>query len=375
MAAGLCLRSLRNLQQLDPGFEPSRAIAASLDLGLNNYNDAAAGAFFEQLLDRIRSRPGVEAAGLSTDTPLDGGRMGMSIGRVEGWESKPGERGLSARLNIISSGYFRALGVRLVAGRDFGPQDSEGALKTVIVNEAFAQKFWPGQNAVGKHLYQPGPNGQPEEAWEIIGVSANTASHELQAPRTPTMFRPVTQWTQKALSVTVRMAGAPQAGAALIREAAQALDANVPLYQIRTLEEQRNNSLSYQRLAATALAGFGLLALLLAALGIYGVLAYAISQRTREIGVRMALGAQVRDVISLVIRQGFGLAVLGLLLGLAGAAASTRLLQSFLFGINPLDPATSGGVGALLLGAALLACYLPARRAAQVDPMEALRHE
>ena len=373
-AAGLCVRSLRRLQQVDPGFEPAKAVVASIDLGLNNYDEAKSQAFFRELLDRVRSLPGVESAALSKMTPLDGSSIGMSIDRIEGYEPPPGE-GASARLNMISDHFFRASGIRLLAGRDFGAGDAAGAAKTVIVNESFARRFWPGQTALGKRLYQKMSRDQPEEAWEVVGVVASTAAQNLQAPRAPTMYRPWLQWPDKSLTLTMRTGINTSAAISALRATVKSLDANVPLFQVRTLEEQRDGSISLQRLAATALTGFGLLALLLASLGIYGVLAYAINQRTREIGIRMALGAQLRDVVTMVVAHGFRMALLGIALGLAGALSAARLLRSFLYEVHPLDPLTFGAVAALLISAALLACYIPARRAAKVDPMQALRHE
>lgn len=373
-AAGLCVRSLRRLQQVDPGFEPAKAVVATIDLGLNNYDETKAQSFFRELLDRVRSLPGVEAAALAKMTPLDGSRIGMSIDRIEGYEPPLGE-GASARLNMISGDFFRASGIRLLAGRDFGAGDAAGAAKTVIVNESFARRFWPGQNALGKRLYQKMSRDQPEEAWEVVGVVASTAMQDLMAPRSPTMYRPWLQWPDKSLTLTIRTGINTAAAISALRATVKSLDANVPLFQVRTLEEQRDGSISLQRLAATALTGFGLLALLLASLGIYGVLAYAINQRTREIGIRMALGAQFCDVITMVVAHGFRMALLGIALGLMGALSAARLLRSFLYEVHPLDPVTFGAVAALLISAALLACYVPARRAAKVDPMQALRHE
>ncbi len=371
VGAGLCLRSLQGLQRLDPGFEPSKVVLLSFDLGLNDYSDERAGQFSDRLLERVRALPGIEAAGLATATPLDGNLGGMSIDRLEGHEKKPDDRP-SADLNQISPGFFRSLNVPILMGRDFAASDAGTGLQTVIINHAFAQRFWPGQNPVGKHLYQ-GAFGAG--TWEIVGVARDVASHQVQEAPRPMMFRPLAQWPAKALTLSVRTAVEPSAVIPALRGLVKSLDANVPVFNVSTMTQQKNGTLALQRMAALLLSGFGALALLLAALGIYGVLAYSVSRRTREIGVRMALGARIADVLSLVMRQGLALVAFGLALGLAGALVLTRLLRGFLYEISALDPLTFACAVFLLAAVSLLACWLPARRAARVDPMVALRHE
>jgi ABC-type antimicrobial peptide transport system permease subunit len=247
----------------------------------------------------------------------------------------------------------------------------------VIVNEAFAQSYFAGADPVGKHVFQHVPEGEPAGGLptEIIGMVQTTRSGQLTDNPRPAMFFPVAQKPELALTLTVRTGVDAGATLAQLRGVVKSLDANVPVFDVRTLAQQKNSSLAMQRMAATLLSGFGALALLLAALGIYGVLAYSVSRRTREIGVRMALGAQLSDVLRLVMRQGLGMVILGLVLGLAAALAVTRLLRSFLFEIQPFDPLTFGSVVALLGVAAVFSCWLPARRAARVDPMVALRAE
>jgi putative ABC transport system permease protein len=316
----------------------------------------------------------VEAASLARGTPLDGNRMGMSINRIEGYELKPGER-LSSDLNMVSSDYFRTFGVMLLAGREFNATDTPTGPRTVVVNAAFAQRYWPGENAVGKRLFQFAGRTQTEEAWEIVGVVGSMASRGLRKAPRPMMFRPIAQVPGKSLTLAVRSALEPSAAIGMARDVVKSLDANIPMFRVQTMAQQKSGALALERMAATLLGGFGLLALLLAALGIYGVLAYSVSRRIREIGVRMALGAQISDVLALVLRQGLLLVGIGATLGLASAVAATHLLKSFLHEINPLDPFTFGIVVALLALVAFVACWLPARRAARVDPMVALRYE
>jgi putative ABC transport system permease protein len=347
-------------------------VLMSFDLGLNKYTQPAAMDFYDRLLERVRTLPGVEAAGLASNTPLNGSSFGTSIQRIEGYQFE-GRGGPSADLNLVSPDYFRSLSVPFLRGRDFNDQDAANGARVVIVNDAFVRRFWPDQNPLGKRIYPHGPNGATE--MEVVGVIETTRSRRLTDGPRPAIYFPLKQEPVQALTLSIRTGLAPPATISLVRGMVRSLDANVPAFGARTLAQQKNGSLAMQRMAATLLGGFGVLALLLAALGIYGVLAYAVSRRTREIGVRMALGAQVADVLSLVLRQGLGLTATGLGLGCAAALAVTRFLRSFLYEVTPVDPLTFGVVVALLAAVSLLACWLPARLAARVDPMVALRHE
>jgi predicted permease len=378
VGAGLCLRSLRKLQAIDPGFEPSRVVVMSFELGLNHYTVPAAEAFYERMLERVRALPGVEAASLTNRAPLGGGSGSISIARLDGYEKRPGEVPV-ARMNVVSPDYFRTLGVKFLGGRDLRTSDTAAAPKVMVVNEAFVRRFWGGQDPVGRMVYLHGPGG--ETPVEVVGVVGSMRSQNLAQEPSPTMFfsgaqqYPMPQHYVQGKTLAVRTGLEPGATIAMLREVSRSFDENVPAFNVRTLAEQKDQSLSLQRMAATLLGAFGALALLLAALGIYGVLAYAVRRRTREIGIRMALGAQVADVLRLVLRQGVVLTAAGLVVGLAGAVAGTRLLGGFLYDVKPLDPLTFAAVVALLACTALLACWLPARRAAKVDPMVAVRYE
>jgi predicted permease len=372
ISAGLCVRSLQALERLEPGFEPSRVVLLSFDLELNNYATAQAKGFYERLLERVRTLPGIEAASLGLTTPLSGRAPATSVERVEGYQPGPNEHPFG-EFNIVANDYFRALGVSLVRGRDFNSSDGPGAPPVVIVNDAFVRRYWPGQQAVGKRIFQHGPNGGT--ATEVVGVVQATHSRQLTDSPRPALYFPFAQKADFALTLAARTGLEPGGTIAMLRELVRQLDAKVPVFNVRTLAQQKDGSLALQNMAATLLSGFGVLALLLAALGLYAVLAYAVSRRTREIGVRMALGAQVADVLAMVLRQGLRLLAAGLLLGLGGAFAATRLLRGFLFEVQPLDPLTFGAGAALLAAVALLACWLPARRATRVDPMAALRME
>ena len=371
VSAGLCVRSLAKLQNIDPGFEPSRVVLMSFNLRMNNYTQPQATDFYDRLLERVRTLPGVEAAGFGADTPLNGSEAGISFKRVEGYQHQ-GRGGPSADLNTVSPDYFRCLSVPFLRGRDFNATDGQGGARVVIVNDAFVNRYLAGQDPLGKRIY-PGSDTAPP--LEIVGVVSTTRSRRLTDGPRPAIYFPLTQQPSLARTLSIRTGLAPAATISQLREVVKSLDANVPAFGARTLAQQKNSSLALQRMAATLLSGFGLLALMLAALGIYGVLAYAVSRRTREIGVRMALGAQVGDVLRLVLRQGIGLTVAGLMLGLVGAFCATRLLRGFLYEVKPLDPMTFLIVVVILALVAVAACWLPARRAARVNPMVALRSE
>ena len=372
VCAGLCVRSLQKLQQRDPGLEPSRVVLMSFDLGLNNYSKTQAKDFYDRLLEGARTVPGVEAASLAMTTPLSGRTPSQSLERVEGYQPALRERPIGD-FNIVADGYFRTIGLSLLAGREFLASDIHTAPAVVIVNEVFAHRYWPGQNAIGKRIWQHGPNGGT--AAEVVGVVAGDSSRRLNEVQRPAFFFPLGQKSEVALTLVVRTGLEPSGTIAALRGLVKSLDQNIPVFGIRTLAEQKDGSLALQRMAATLLGGFGFLALLLAALGIYGLLAYSVSRRTREMGLRMALGAQGSDVLGLILRQGLGLSVAGMALGLAGAVGVTRLLRGFLHQVQPMDPLTFGATTAILFGVAVAACWFPARRAARVDPIVALRSE
>jgi predicted permease len=371
VGAGLCVRSLQKLQGIEPGLDPSRVVLASFDLGQNQHSQQQAKAFYDALLKRARTLPGVETASLSANTPLTGGGWRTGAGRIEGYVPKPDEDD-HLMANVVTDRYFRTLGVRLLAGRDFSGNEAANGPKAMIVNDAFARRYWPGQMAVGKHIFPDGTDSAPTE---VVGVVETLRYGVLADAPEPVMYFPLAQRPEMSLTLSLRTGADTSVAIAQLRGLVRSLDANVPVLGVQSMAQKKDGSLALQRMAATLLSGFGVLALLLAALGIYSVLAYSVSRRTREIGVRMALGAQVVDVLGLVLRHGLGLAGLGLLLGLAGAFGATRLLRGFLYEVQPLDPLTFVSVVALLAAVALFACWLPARRAAKVNPMIALRAE
>ena len=371
ICAGLVLRGLQRAQLLNPGFVPQHAIEMSFDLSLQGYDGPRTREFKRQLLERVRALPSVEYAGVSNSVPLS-----MSINNNSIFvEGAPQERGANipqAMTSGASPGFIAALGADLLEGRDFIEQESEKRQREAVINETFARRFWPSQSAVGKRFSLESGAGP----WvEVAGVIRDGKYFSLSEDPTPFVYLNLRPENGSYLTLVVRTASDPQSVIGALRGEFQQLDANLPVYSVRTMTEHMALPLFPARIAAMLLGGFGLLALVLAAIGIFGVMSYAVSQRTREIGIRMALGANAGGILKLVVGHGLKLIMLGLGLGLAGAVAGTRLMSSFLYGVSATDAVTFAVIALLLTGVALLACYVPARRATKVDPMVALRYE
>jgi len=372
VTASLCVRSLAKLGKLDMGFEPSRVLMLAFNLGLNQYTTNQAAQFHEQLLERSRALPGVESVALGANTPLSGSMWSMTVERVEGYQPPEGMKPM-AGVNFITPGYFHTLGVPLRRGRDIEPGDDASSPLVALVNESFASRYFAGENPVGRRIFQHGPDGGVPT--EIIGVVETTAGRNLENGPVPMMYFPLAQRHENDITLLVKTAGEPASLAAAVSAAAREIDPNVPVFKIRTMEEQKSRSLSMQRMAATLLSAFGVVALALAAMGVYGVLAYSVNRRTHEIGVRMALGAGRSEVLGMILRQGMKLVLIGLGVGLAGAIATARAMGGFLHGVGHFDPLAFGLMVATMAAVSALACWLPARRAALVQPMTALRHD
>ncbi len=369
ICAGLFLRSLRNASAIDPGFDADNLLAMSMDLGQQGYDEARGKQFNAQLLDRVRALPGVLAASLADALPLDlgGSRRGITI---EGYSAQPGED-MEIYSSTVAPGYFETLRIPLLQGRTFDAQDRPEAPGVVLINEAFARRYWPGQPPLGKRIQmgsvREGVNDAP--ALTVVGVVRDGKYNSLGEDATPFFYANLAQRYASSPTLIVRTAGNPTDALATVRNEVATLDKNLPLYDVKTMRQHLGLSLLPARLAGSVLGIFGLVALLLAAAGIYGLMAYTVAARTREIGIRMALGANMLAVLRLVIQQGMKLVLLGLTIGLVAAFALTHLLKSLLFGVSTTDPVTFAGIALLLLFVALLACWIPARRATKVDPM------
>jgi putative ABC transport system permease protein len=371
VGAGLLIKSFVRLQEVRPGFNPHNVLMGMVALPGAKYKDQQFAEFFRQLKERLENTPGVQAVGGAINIPL--AASGYSIGRAFIPEGRPLARdeAIDANFSTITGDYFKALQIPLLAGRAFELRDNAEAPKVVIINETAAKRnFGSPTAAIGKRLSIWRDEQFPRE---IIGVVGDTKASSLTGENGAQIYVPHLQDPQwNFMAMVIRTAGDPAAFAPTFRREVQALDQDQPVYSVRTMDDVVMNSLGTRRVSMQLFAVFAGAALLLAALGIYGVLAYSVTQRTQEIGIRMALGAQKSDVVGLIIRQGMLLAVIGVVVGLAGAFALTRLIASLLFGVDATDPVTFAAIPLLLLFVALVACYLPARRAARLDPKIAL---
>jgi putative ABC transport system permease protein len=377
VGAGLLIKSFWRLTQVDPGFKPEKVLSLSLTLPAAKYPDAAqVNNFYNQLVERISVLPGVEGASIAYDQPLQSNWVdGFSI---EGRPTTTGEK-LSANFNPVSWDYFRTVGTEILSGRQFTHHDDQDHPGVVIVNEAFARRYFPHEKPIGQRLKLNPPariwRNERFTSFEIVGITRNVKSAGLNAEPEPTYYVPSTQAPLQDMTILVRTQSDPTAIVPALRSAVLAIDPNQPVSNINTLEKLMADSIAQPRLNMLLMGLFGALALILAAVGIYGLLSYAVTQRTQEIGIRMALGAKMADVLKLVMKQVIVLALIGEVIGIAGALALTRVMRGMLFGVTPTDATTFVVVSAVLLGVALLACYFPARRATQVDPLVALRYE
>ncbi|MDB4950697.1 MAG: permease [Gemmatimonadetes bacterium] len=360
LSAGLFQRALHRAVRTDLGFDPRGVLVATFDLGPYGYDGARGAGLQRQLLERVRGLPGVTAAGYARVVPLmgrmttDGFVRGRSLGQVD--------------FNRVSDGYFAAMRIGLVRGRAFDARDREGAPRVMVVNESAARAWWPGEAAVGQTF-----NEDPKTGYQVVGVVRDTRFHELDEPSLPQAFFPTAQAYQPEATLHVRTQGDPEAILPAVRRELAALNPNVPLVGVGPLSRQVGLAFLPQRLGAIVAGSFGIVGLLLAAIGLYGLVGYVVAQRTREMGLRMALGATSGNVLRLVLREAGVLVALGVVLGSAAGLGATRVLASLLFGVSATDAGTFLIGPAVLATVALLASYLPARRATKLDPMLVLR--
>jgi len=374
--AGLLLRSFERLQRVDPGMRPEHLLTAVVNVSATKYSsDAQVAQFFTNLIERLKSIPGVEAAGLATSNPLRGSGFTFSFATKELISLEPSQQP-SAAYYAISPDYFRAAGIPLLQGRYFTAADAAGAPRVAIISQALARRFFKDKSPIGQQIFigSGAPTKEPIFR-EVVGVVGDVKDDGLDAEGTAANYEPYMQNTFNGMTVFVRTTSDPLKFVSTLRSAVYAVDKDQPVATIATGEQWLADSISDSHLRTVLLGIFAGLALLLAAVGLYGVMSYAVTQRTQEIGVRMALGAQRGNIYRLVVGQGMLLVFVGVLLGLGGALALTRLLKRFLFEVASTDPATYLAVSALLITVAALACFVPARRASRVDPLVALRYE
>lgn len=367
VCAGLFIRSFRLEQNFNPGFNPQGVLLESYDLGAVGYSKNSGMEFHRQLLAKLDAIPGVKSAALASWIP-----MSMNISEVnvdvEGYVPQLHE---SMKMDVadVSPEYLRTMQISLIAGREFMVSDTDKSQLVAMVDQEFVRRYWPSQDAIGKRVRQDG------KWYTVVGVTSNFDNDHLGQKPKPFVYFPLFQDYTPLAAIHLRVSGNPLAYVSAAENAVHSLDADLPLSDVATLQSRIELNTTTQRIGGIFVGGFGILALILAAVGVYGVLAYTTRQRTHELGIRMALGAEPRGIFAMVLRQGAMLAFVGIAIGLAASFLLTRALTKELFGVSPTDPLTYAGVAILLLAVALLACYIPARRAMRTDPMVALRHE
>jgi predicted permease len=372
--AGLMARTMYRVLQEEPGFRPDHLLTLRFDLSGPRYSDLARRqSFYNEVITRLESTPGIEAAAFTRALPIGGSEEG-NLFTVADQASPDRTHQPQGPITAISSGYFQTLGIQLLQGRAFTEADSANSPPVIIVNETLARRFWPNQNHIGKRLKLGWPES-PTPWCEVVGVVADVKQNGFIAPTLPQAYFPLTQLPRTQLYLVVRTKTEPAVQTAAVRAVVRTVEPELPLYQIRTMEEVFNRVLLTQRAALGLLGSFAALALVLAVIGIYGVMSYAVAQRTHEIGLRAALGARPRDLLKLILANGMKLASVGAGCGLVAAGALTRLMERLLFGVSPTDWLTFAAATGVLTLVALATGYLPARRAARVDPLVALKSE
>jgi predicted permease len=373
IVAGLFVRSLRGVQNSDMGFDPAHLLNVTLDPNEIGYTEVQGRAFYRAMLERTRALPGVESASLAAVVPLSDSVQGSDLA-IPGYVTSANQEAPHAEDNAVSPNYFATMRITLSRGRDFTDADNENSPRVVVINQAMADRFWPGQDVLGKSFALTSGLKHPVT---IVGVVQNSRMSQLYGAFEPIFYLPVTQSYVSTQTLQIRSERSVQDTVAEVRAIAQSLAPAIPLYGVRTMTEALHggNGLLFFEVGASLAAGLGLLGLILAVVGVYGVMSYAVSQRTQEIGVRIALGAQKRDILRMIGSRGAVIVASGLTVGLLAALAVGRLVSDFLVGITPSDPITYVGVSFLLATVACLATYIPTRRATKVDPMVALRYE
>jgi putative ABC transport system permease protein len=372
IGAGLMIRSLHGLQNVDPGFEAKNVTTMKMYLPVQKYNLQQRAEFYKELLRRLEALPGVQYVGAINQLPLGGGRSDRTF-LIEGMD--PGREVPDEEIRAVSPQYFHALGIPLLKGRYFNENDTETSPKTLLINQAMADKYWRGQDVVGKRMaYYGGPNS-PVEWREIVGVVGNVRHFELSTKPKPEVYAPFLQFPRAFMYLVLRSTLPPATLASEVRREVQSADKDQAVYDVKSMDQIVATSIQKQRVSTLLLGVFACLALFLSSVGLYGALSYSVTQRTRELGVRMALGAQRGDVLRLIISKGMMLVAFGTAIGMVLALMVTRVLSSFMYNVSTRDPLTFMAIPAILAAVGMLACLLPALNAMKVDPVVALRYE
>jgi putative ABC transport system permease protein len=375
VGAGLLMKSFQRLQDVDPGFKPEHLLTMQISLPATKYKDPQqVDSFFQRALDKIKALPAVQSAGVSTSVPMSGFNSAGSFG-IEGRTVAPGEMSPWGNRWFAGASYFQTMGVPLVKGRYFDDRDVSDAPPVAIIDETMERKFWPDEDPIGKRIsFQRNPQGNP--IWrEVVGVVGHVKHKGLEGESPVQYYIPHRQLPINTVFLVARTAVEPESLAGSVRTAIQEVDRELPVFRVTTMEQMVADSMAQRRFSMTLLGIFALVAMILASVGLYGVMSYSVTHRTNEIGIRMALGASVSDVLRMVVGQGMGLSLAGVVIGLVGAFLLTRVMRTLLFSVSATDPLTFAAVALLLAAVSLLACFVPARRATKVDPMEALRYE
>lgn len=374
VGAGLLVKSFLHVQQVNPGFNPEGMLTMHLSLPMTKYSEAPQRAnFYKQVINDVRALPGVQSVGAVSVLPLSGGGSSGSF-RIEGRDVPPGQSSPHGARWAATPDYFKTMGIPLIRGRYFEDRDTSEALPVAIIDQALAQKYWPNEDPLGKRIVFEGTRDNP--LWrEIVGIVGHVKHTDLEGESRAQYYMPHQQRPQPNMALVIRTPNDPNALAGSVRSVIKSADSDLPVFRVRTMDQFVADSMTQRKFALLLICVFACLALLLSAIGLYGVMAYSVTQRTHELGLRMALGAQASDVLKLVVKQGMLLAVVGLAIGVVGAIFLSRLMKTMLFNVSATDPLVFVGIALILAAVALLACFVPARRATKVDPMVALRYE
>jgi len=372
--AGLFVRSLEKAQHTDLGFDPNHVLNLTIDPHEAGYNETQAREFYRTLLDRTRSLPGVQSASLAASVPMAYGGVPGAALKIDGYQPPKDQKNPSAGYNAVSSGYFKTMHISLLRGREIQDSDSQNSQRVAVIDQMMADRYWHGRDPIGRHF---STTDDPAHPIEVIGIARNALEVAVFAPDVPFFYVPFSQFYQPVATLQVRSAAVPEAPVPEVTGLIRSLEPAMPVFDVQpmtTALETLSGFLLF-RFAATLAASLGILGLMLAVVGVYGVISYAASQRTHEIGIRLALGAQPLQILKMILRQGFIIVGAGVLAGILAAAGMARLVANLLFGVPPGDPVTYATASALLAAVALLACWIPVRRAMRVDPLVALRYE